>query len=264
MKTFFVDSFTHQRFKGNPAAICLAEIELPEELMQAIAMEIGFSETAFVQRASASTYKIRFFTPKQEIPLCGHASLAAAKVLFEDLSVDTISFINIDGITLNIAKAGSGIRMEFPVYETQKTKPPISMLDALGLKQLVNSRYSEKNKIILLEIDSAEMLKNLKPDFTALVQSHSGINGVLVTAKGNDGTYDFYYRYFWPWAGTNEDPVTGGVQTFLTKYWTEKLNKKKLKAFQSSARTGTMDTELAGDKVFIYGEAVIVFEGTIK
>ena len=135
------------------------------------------------------------------------------------------------------------------------------MLEALGISELVNQRYSPINKIILIEIPSATALANLHPDFGALLNSYSGINGVLVTAISDKEDFDFHYRYFWPWAGTNEDPVTGGVQTFLTKYWATKLNKTKLNAFQSSLRTGTMSTELLQDKVLISGEAVTVLEG---
>jgi PhzF family phenazine biosynthesis protein len=135
------------------------------------------------------------------------------------------------------------------------------MLEALGIKEIINKRYSSRNKIILIEIKSAKDLANLKPDFTALINSYNGINGVLVTAVSDCEEFDFHYRYFWPWAGTNEDPVTGGVQTFLTKYWAIKLNKTKLTAFQSSLRTGTMSTELLQDKVVISGEAVTVLEG---
>ena len=101
----------------------------------------------------------------------------------------------------------------------------------------------------------------MKPDFTALINSYTGINGVLVTAVSDSENFDFHYRYFWPWAGTNEDPVTGGIQTFLTKYWSIKLNKTKLNAYQSSLRTGTMSTELLQDKVCILGEAVTLLEG---
>lgn len=116
----------------------------------------------------------------------------------------------------------------------------------------------------MIEIDNANDLAALTPDFTALEQSYTGINGVLVTSASNIPDIHFCYRYFWPWAGTNEDPVTGGVQTFLTKYWAMKLGKNSLHAFQSSQRTGMMTTVLENDKVFIYGEAVVVFEGELK
>jgi predicted PhzF superfamily epimerase YddE/YHI9 len=124
-----------------------------------------------------------------------------------------------------------------------------------------NTAYSSQNKIILLEIEEAGVLALLQPDFNALVKTHDSINGVLVTAASKDGVYDFHYRYFWPWAGTNEDPVTGGVQTFLAKYWSERLHKKTMRAFQSSARTGHMTVSLQDDKVFISSQAVILLEG---
>jgi PhzF family phenazine biosynthesis protein len=264
MKTYFVDSFTNQKFKGNPAAVCITESDLDDITMQSIATEIGFSETAFIRKISGNNYNIRFYTPKQEIPLCGHATLASSKIIFDTTTLKNINFLNCENVELKIEKTDDKIIMQFPVYDTIEMDVPQSMLDAIGIDKTVNTRFSAKNKIILIEIDNPDTLANLKPDFLALVNSYSGINGVLVTARSNDPDFDFHYRYFWPWAGTNEDPVTGGVQTFLTKYWAIKLNKNKLKAFQSSLRTGVMTTELLDDKVLIYGEAVTVFEGEFK
>jgi PhzF family phenazine biosynthesis protein len=229
--------------------------------MQSVATEIGFSETAFIRQIIENTYSIRFFTPKIEIPLCGHATLASSKIIFDTTSFDSIKFINCNNVELSSEKVGNKIKMQFPVYDTEETDVPQKMLEALGLSEIVNRRYSPINKIILIEIKSATELANLKPDFAALINSYSGINGVLVTAISEDQTFDFHYRYFWPWAGTNEDPVTGGIQTFLTKYWATKLNKTKLNAYQSSLRTGTMKTELLQDKVCIFGEAVTVLQG---
>src|SRR5205085_6707706 len=137
-------------------------------------------------------------------------------------------------------------------------------LKALGLVRVTNTAFSKKNKIFILEIGDVILLAGLYPDFNALLKSCNDINGVLVTAPSNDKEYDFHYRYFWPWAGTNEDPVTGGVQTFLTKYWAMKLGKNRLSTFQSSARTGMMTTELLEGSVLIFGEAVTVFEGEFK
>ncbi|WP_281234633.1 PhzF family phenazine biosynthesis protein [Flavobacterium gelatinilyticum] len=262
MKTYFVDSFTNEKFKGNPAAVCLPDIELDAESMQHIAAEIGFSETAFIKQIKDNTYSIRFFSPKTEIPLCGHATLASSKILFSTTLFDSIKFINCNDVELFIEKETDKIKMQFPVYDLEETEVPQKLLDALGISEIIEKKYSPNNKIILIEIESADDLANLKPDFTALLNSHTGINGVLVTAVSNNENFDFHYRYFWPWAGTDEDPVTGGIQTFLTKYWALKLNKTKLNAFQSSLRTGTMITELVQDKVYILGEAVIVLEGT--
>ena len=115
----------------------------------------------------------------------------------------------------------------------------------------------------MIEINDAALLATLNPDFAALVKSYDDINGVLVTAPSNNQEYDYYYRYFWPWAGTNEDPVTGGVQTFLAKYWAEKSGKKIMKAFQSSARTGYMTVEVKEKKVVLKSQAVIILEGNL-
>jgi PhzF family phenazine biosynthesis protein len=261
MKTYFVDSFTNEKFKGNPAAVCLPNSELDSKTMQSIATEIGFSETAFIKQISDNNYSIRFFSPKTEIPLCGHATLASSKIVFDTTSFENIKFINRDNVELFIAKEENKIKMQFPVYDTQQIEVPQEMTDALGISEILDKRYSPVNKIILIEIKNATELANLKPDFTALIKSYTGINGVLVTAVSDTEAFDFHYRYFWPWSGTNEDPVTGGVQTFLTKYWVQKLNKTKLNAYQSSSRTGTMSTELLDDKVFILGEAVTVLKG---
>ena len=265
MKTFFVDSFTDQKFKGNPAAVCVTETELSNATMQDIATEIGFSETAFIKKIDGNTYSIRFFTPKTEIPLCGHATLASSKIIFDTIGINAITFINCENVELKTRKEDGGkIVMQFPVYDTEDIEVPKAMLDALGITTTINIRLSPKNKIILIEINDADALARLSPDFTALIKSYNGINGVLVTARSNNTDFDFHYRYFWPWAGTNEDPVTGGVQTFLTKYWAGKLNKNKFKAFQSSLRTGMMITELFPDKVLIFGDAVTVLEGEFK
>lgn len=262
MKTFFVDSFTDQKFKGNPAAVCLTKTELSNSTMQSIATEIGFSETAFIKKIDGNTYSIRFFTPKKEIPLCGHATLASSKIIFDTTDINTSTFINCENVELKTRKGNDGkIVMQFPVYDTEEIEVPKLMLDALGITTTVNTRYNPKTRIILIEINNADELARLSPDFAALIKSYSGIDGVLITARSNNTDFDFHYRYFWPWAGTNEDPVTGGVQTFLSKYWAGKLEKNKLKAFQSSLRTGMMSIELFPDKVLIYGEAVTVLEG---
>lgn len=234
MKTYFVDAFTNQKFKGNPAAVCIAENDLNSTSMQSIATEIGFSETAFIKQISDNIYSIRFFTPKIEIHLCGHATLASSKIIFDTTSFDRIKFINCNNVELFIEKVENKIKMQFPVYDTEEIEVPQKILEALGIYEIVNKRYSPKNKIILIEIKNAFELANLKPDFAGLMNSYEGINGVLVTSISDSEDFDFHYRYFWPWAGTNEDPATGGIQTFLTKYWATNLNRTKLNAYQSS------------------------------
>jgi PhzF family phenazine biosynthesis protein len=262
MRTCIVDSFTHEHFKGNPAGVCFPDQELSDRKMQLIAQELGLSETAFLRRNGKNNfYSIRYFSPKMEIPLCGHATLASAKVIFKNSRAETIHFTTIENLDLIVTKKGEEITMKFPVYDTEPAIAPPDMVKALGINTVSHTFYSPHNKVIVLEIDSPHVLSELRPDFEALIPSHNGIHGVIVTAQSEEDGYDYHYRFFWPWAGTNEDPVTGGVQTFLAKYWSQKLNKRNLKAFQSSGRTGYMNLTLLDEHVLLTSKAVIMFEG---
>ena len=264
MRTFIVDSFTDTPFRGNPAGVCLVDSELSDERMLHIAQELNLSETAFLSTLeSGGTFSIRYFSPKMEIPLCGHATLASAKVVFSLQELNEVHFINIQNLDLSAKKVDGEVMMEFPVYETRPAAAPPALLVALGVKAIKNSVYNEETKILLLEIADAEELAGLDPDFAALQRSHNSINGVLVTAPSASDGYDFHSRYFWPWSGTNEDPVTGGTHTFLAKYWASRLGKTRMKSFQSSKRTGFMEVELVADKLRIQSQAVIVFEGQL-
>src|SRR5688572_10905974 len=252
MKTFIVDSFTDTPFKGNPAGVCLVESQLSDERMLQIAQELNLSETAFLSPLeSGNAFPIRYFSPRMEIPLCGHATLASAKVIFSIHKLNEVHFINIQSLDLFARQLNGQIVMEFPIYETLPAEAPPALLAALGIEAIKNSVYNDETKILLLEIEDPEKLANLDPDFVALQRAHNSINGVLVTAPSQGDGYDFHSRYFWPWSGTNEDPVTGGTHTFLAKYWASKLGKTRMKSFQSSKRTGFMDVELVGDKLRI-------------
>jgi len=265
MKTFTVDSFTDVPFKGNPAGVCLTPAPLADEKMLQIAQELNLSETAFVQRLDRrNQYSIRFFSPKMEIPLCGHATLAAAKVVVESFGRSELDFVTLGGLHLVVRPLQDAFVMEFPVYETQPDEAPKGMLAALGIEQVNTVAYNAEMKILLIEIERSSVLAKLQPDFTALVASRDNINGVLVTARSDDGEFDFHSRYFWPWSGTNEDPVTGATHTFLAKYWSIRLGKQRMRSFQSSSRTGAMEVELQGDRLLVTGQAVIVFAGELR
>lgn len=267
IETYIVDSFTDKPFKGNPAGVCILNNTLLNEQMQLIAKELGLSETAFINKIEEQNkYSIRYFSPIMEIPLCGHATMAAAKVLFEIFpEMEEIHFENIQGLDLLIKKSGATIEMEFPVFDTVPQNAPEELLKALGIKEIVNSEFNQETNILLIEIESDKLLQSLSPDFEKLKQSHNSINGVLVTTISQRNGYDFESRYFWPWSGTNEDPVTGGTHTFLSKYWSTRLNKKKMNSYQCSERTGFMEVELISDeKLMIKSEAQIVLKGELR
>lgn len=261
---FFADAFTDAPFKGNPAAVVMAHDGLPDSLMQQIATEIGFSETAFLKKVSHQVYDIRYFTPKQEIPLCGHATLASAAVLFGEEGLHAVHFITGNKQQLEVQQKSEGIFMRFPKYPVEPFNAPAPMLAALGMRDVKASAYNPNLRIILLELEDASLLRQLSPDFTALRKSYEGINGVLVTSVSNEEPYDFMYRYFWPWSGTDEDPVTGGVQTFLAPYWASKLGNKHMRALQPSERTGKMEVEVDDHEVRIMGQVVVTMKGQLN
>ncbi|GAB5402715.1 MAG: PhzF family phenazine biosynthesis protein [Aureliella sp.] len=281
MKTFIVDAFTDRPFRGNPAGVCLVDQEnaIDDHKMLKIAQELGFSETAFVSSTSAKNsaseksapcYDIRYFSPVMEIPLCGHATLASAHVLFRESAAHEIDFVTRDGVRLRTQKRNAPdqlalqVVMSFPAYKTTQADAPPALLDALGIREVTNVAFNAETNILLLQIASAKVLRELQPNFALLRASHETINGVLVTAEGDD-TFDFHSRYFWPWSGTNEDPVTGGTHTFLAPYWAKRLGRSSLQSYQASSRGGFMSVEVPGDgTISITGQATIVLSGHLE
>ena len=189
--------------------------------------------------------------------------MASGKAVFATLGLQAIHFRTIRGLDLGVSVTADRISMVFPVYETHPAEVPALLLEALGLRAVRNAAFNEETKILLLEIEDTEVLAKLAPDFGALYRSHTGINGVLVTAPSRTDGYDFHSRYFWPWSGTNEDPVTGGTHTFLAKYWADRLRKQRMMSFQSSSRSGFMEVALIDGQVRISSQAVIVFDGQL-
>ncbi len=273
VQSFIIDSFTAEPFKGNPAAVCLLDSPLSATQMLLTAQEFGLSETAFVTEIGAGQgaekgagrYNIRYFSPKMEVDICGHATLAAAKALFsERKDVNTAAFTTHKGVTLKAQRAGTEIVMQFPVYDVVPAEVPRAMLDALGLHTVLRTSYSPDIHSLLIEIDSAEALAGLRPNFAALLASYDDIHGVCVTALSNDPEFDFESRYFWPWSGTDEDPVTGAMHCVLTPYWGAKLGLRKMRARQCSQRGGFMAVELmASGELLIRAEAQIILKGEL-
>ncbi len=252
-----VDAFHESVFKGNPAAVCPLERWLPDGIMQAVAMENNLSETAFIVREDESIWKIRWFTPKNEVDLCGHATLASAHVIFNYLNFNgkKIRFISKSG-DLFVKRSGNGLmKMDFPSYKPEPVKIEDAFDQALG-KEPVSAW---KSNYLLLEFRDEETVRGINPDYR-LICSLDPV-GVIITAKGN--RYDFVSRFFAPEVGIDEDPVTGSAHSMLIPFWSEKLNKKKMTAYQCSERGGILYCEDLGGRVNIAGNAVTYMAGEI-
>ncbi|MCD4671569.1 MAG: PhzF family phenazine biosynthesis protein [Anaerolineaceae bacterium] len=258
-----VDAFTHKPFSGNPAAVCLLPSEQPDDWMQSLAREMNLSETAFLL-PEADGYRLRWFTPAIEVDLCGHATLASAFVLAQrgGLPVgQTMKFFTRSGL-LTAARRGKRIELNFPARPTCPGKAPSALLDALGLRQEDVLAAEDSNGRVLIEVNGENVVRQLKPDFSKLAAADTG-QGVIVTSRSKEEKYDFISRFFAPYAGINEDPVTGSAHCCLAPYWAARLDKMIMSAYQASARGGELEVELAGERVLLRGHAVTIFRGEL-
>lgn len=257
-----VDAFSARRFGGNPAAVVPLEAWLPDATLQAIAAENNLSETAYVL-GGAGDYQIRWFTPTQEVPLCGHATLASAWVVFERLEPGRtrVIFQSQSG-PLPVVRVGERLVLDFPVKPLEpadaSTCESRTLLAALG--RAPRELYSGWQWLALY--DTAAEVRALRPDMAGILAS--GAHGVIVTAPGED--CDFVSRFFAPAGGVPEDPVTGSAHTRLVPFWSARLGKTSLFARQVSARGGELWCELhsAENRVSIAGEAALFLEGNIE
>jgi PhzF family phenazine biosynthesis protein len=258
IKMFQIDAFTDKVFKGNPAAVCILKDWLEDTIMQNIAQENNLSETAFITK-SKKKYEIRWFTPKIEVDLCGHATLASGHVIFSyfDLKQKEITFINPHSGILKVKKMKNSLILDFPITQFKKTSIPPDLIKALDKKP--KEMYKGKTDYMLI-FDSQEEIEKLNPDFQLL--SKIDALGIIVTAKGKDA--DFVSRFFAPRCGINEDPVTGSAHTLLTPYWTKILKKQDLVAYQLSKRGGILKCKINNNRVEITGNAVTYFIGEIN
>jgi PhzF family phenazine biosynthesis protein len=251
-----VDAFTDHLFGGNPAGVCPLKEWIPDDIMQKIAAENNLSETAFFV-PEKNGYRIRWFTPKVEVDLCGHATLASGYVLFNHLNHpdSNVNFESRSG-RLIVRKDKNLIILDFPAANFQRISPPEILIKAL------NKRFSEVyfSNDYMVVLDSEKDILDLKPDLQLLSQLE--IRGVIVTTRGTD--VDFVSRFFAPAVGINEDPVTGSAHTLLTPYWAAKLNKTELTARQLSERRGKLFCKYLGERVEISGTAVTYLSGIIN
>lgn len=252
-----VDAFTTMLFSGNPAAVCVLANPLSDTTMQAIASENNLSETAFIN-ISIDPFFIRWFTPVMEVNLCGHATLAAARILFDDyLSPTTheISFGSRSGILIAI-KRDDLIFLDFPVDIPTKTNPIPTIQNGLGVNPISTLRGKED---LVAVFENESIIASIVPDYSIL--SNLDSRGLIITAPGT--TSDFVSRFFAPQTGINEDAVTGSAHTVLTPYWSNILDKQTLTGRQLSDRGGTLYCELVGGRVLIGGATRRYMKGSI-
>lgn len=260
MLLYQIDAFTPVAFRGNPAAVCLMEQPHPDEWMQAVAQEMNLSETAFLL-PEGDGWRLRWFTPRNEVRLCGHATLASAHALWESGQLARgaqARFYTQSGLLTADAKDG-WIELDFPARFAEPTEPPAGLIEALGLPTpLYVARWRDN---YFLEIASEAELRALQPDFAALYGLPP--RGVGVTCRSQSPEFDFVSRYFAPKMGVNEDPVTGSVHCALTPYWSQKLGRTSFTAYQASARGGVLRLRLEGERVILAGQAVTVLKGVL-
>ncbi|GBD90090.1 putative isomerase YddE [bacterium BMS3Abin04] len=255
LKIYQVDAFTNKLFKGNPAAVCPLNEWLDDKTMQNIAAENNLSETAFFVKEEKH-YIIRWFTPTLEIPLCGHATLASAFIIFNYLEtgLTEIKFNSKSGI-LTVTRNSDLITLNFPSLIVEKVDIPKEIINSVKIEP--TEVYFNKSYLALYKDEVT--IRNIKPDFTLLKEIHT--HGLIVTAPGDN--VDFVSRFFVPDAGINEDPVTGYAHTILTPFWAKKLGKTKLNALQLSKRGGELFLEDKGERVNISGRAKLYMIGEI-
>ena len=255
---FQVDAFTDRVFHGNPAAVCLLDASKSAKWMQNVAAENNLSETAFVVPQKA-WFGLRWFTPTVEVALCGHATLAAAHVLWTEKLVARklqLRFRTKSGL-LTADLRDDGIVLDFPSLPAKKVKAAAALQKALGAKLKAVVKVGDD---LLVELASDAAVRKLRPDFAALAKIK--VRGVIVTAKAAR-KYDFISRFFGPAVGVDEDPVTGSAHCALAPYWGEKLGRTTMRGYQASQRGGEVAVELAGDRVLLRGSAVTFSRGQL-
>jgi len=255
---FHIDAFTSRPFAGNPAAVMLMDRFLEDTLLREIAGENNLSETAFLV-PDGGDYRLRWFTPTTEVPLCGHATLASAAVVMERLEPGrgTVVFHSASG-PLTVNRTETGYVMDFPVRTSEHVSTPPALAEALRIDP-VEVFTNEFNYLALF--GSGQVLRTLNPNMAALARLDRP--GVIVTAPG-EGAYDFVSRYFAPAKGIPEDPVTGGAHCALAPYWAKRLGKTALRAYQASRRGGEITCRLTGDRVELEGSCVFYLEGEVE
>ncbi|TYB93712.1 MAG: PhzF family phenazine biosynthesis protein [Kosmotoga sp.] len=271
VEIYQVDTFTNQPFKGNPAAVCVLEYPLDDRMYLNIANEMNLSETAFVlpekgnDLSDSETFGLRWFTPKTEVPMCGHATLATSWVLFTEYNYQGQIVFKTKGGVLKSELTTKGVKMDFPQDSPEKINVSSALIKSVNYRKKYNVFYGNRTGYLLIQLESEEDVRKLNPDFNLLenFSFNKNLRGLIVTSAGIN-EIDFVSRFFDPWEGINEDPVTGSAHTVLGPFWSKILRKKEMTARQLSQRTGELFISLPDEKrVYITGNAVTIFKAKL-
>jgi predicted PhzF superfamily epimerase YddE/YHI9 len=265
IRTFIIDAFTEESFKGNPAGVCLLEEALSAETMQNIAAELNLSETAFIKFVRRNEYTIRYFTPTTEVSFCGHATVASSKLLFTHFNFKEVIFTTHHHLEINASGENGEVKIQFPLYHLIEFTPSPFLLSALQLADISYCGFNTDLHMALIVSESPSAIRSVLPDYVALVKAPDHIKEVVITSPSDNPKYDFISRCFCPWIGINEDPVTGAAHTILANYWSVRLQKDHLMAYQASKRGGSMKIQIVdSNSILVTSNAVIVLEGNIQ
>lgn len=253
---FQIDAFASNCFEGNPAAVCPLDSWLPDSILQAIAMENNLSDTAFFV-SSGDDFELRWFTPVSEVDLCGHATLASAAVIFNELNYEKeqIQFSTRSG-SLRVRRRGSALQMELPAQVPEPCAVPTQLIEAIGEEPAICLKHAD----LIAVYESEDTVRRATPNIQLL--SEIDCRGIIITASATQ--YDFVLRWFGPRMGIDEDPVTGSAYTQVVPYWAQRMQKNQFTAYQASPRGGELLCELHGDRVLISGSVCKFMEGIIE
>ncbi len=259
-----IDAFTADPFRGNPAAVCWLESPRDARWMQSVATEMNLSETAFVEPRTDG-FGLRWFTPTIEVPLCGHATLASAHMLYASGRLarrEPVHFHTQSGL-LTARADWNWIALDFPAFESVPATPQSALVEAVGVRPVESRRVDREgtDSIWIFELANETEVRSAAPRFGAMTACAP--DPVIVTARSASPDFDFVSRFFAPGHGIDEDPVTGAAHCMLGPYWRAKLGRDELVGFQASRRGGIVRVGVRGDRVELRGEAVTVSEGTI-
>jgi PhzF family phenazine biosynthesis protein len=262
---YLLDTFTREKFKGNPTPVCILAKPLPVQTMYSLAKEFNAPVTAFVDPIDKTeNFKIRYFTTTDEIPACGHATLGAAFVLHKQTRRDKITFETTDNLQLQSRQEKEITFITYPKFQRSSIVIPIALRKALGILNSENEFYCKELQSLFIELENEFQVKAISPDFKMLKQSTDLIKEVVAMSKSENQSYDFVLRSFCPWIGIDEDPVTGSIHSVLGEFWQQRLNKNELTAYQASERGGHLIIRPLIDTVEIGGHSQIIIEGSLK